>query len=70
METLKHLACTVGWVARLCYSLLFLGKGNPNFPWEKSHLDNKIVKKKKVIKEEVKAPVIIALRNSRTTKVH
>ena len=26
METLKHTACTVGWVARLCYSWLSPGK--------------------------------------------
>ena len=26
METLKHPACTVGWVARLCRSWLFPGK--------------------------------------------
>ena len=26
METLKHPACTVGWVARLCRSCLFQGK--------------------------------------------
>ena len=27
--------------------LAFPGKGNPNFPWEKSHWDNTCVKKKK-----------------------
>ena len=27
METLKHRACTVGWVARICRSWLSLGKG-------------------------------------------
>ena len=26
--------------------LAFPGEGNPNFPWEKSHLDNTVVKKK------------------------
>ena len=30
METLKHTACTVGWVARLCRSWLSPGKSNPN----------------------------------------
>ena len=37
METLKHSACTVGWVARLCHSWLSLGRAtritlgrNPN----------------------------------------
>ena len=48
METLKHLACTLIWVARLCRSWLFPGKRNPNFPLEKSHWDNKVVRKKKV----------------------
>ena len=28
-ETLKHPACTVGWVARLCRSWLSLGKATP-----------------------------------------
>ena len=28
--------------------LAFPGEGNPNFPWEKSHWDNKVVKKNKV----------------------
>ena len=35
METLKHSACTVGWVARLCRSWLSPGGGgecDPNFP--------------------------------------
>ena len=31
METLKHTACTAGWVARLCYSWLSQWKSNPNF---------------------------------------
>ena len=39
METLKHLACTVGWVAQLS-QLAFRGQSNPNFPWEKSQWDN------------------------------
>ena len=43
METLKHPACTLGWVAQLCRSWLFPGEGNPNFPWEKSHWDNTVV---------------------------
>ena len=32
MEPLKHPACTVGWVARLCRSWLSPGESNPNFP--------------------------------------
>ena len=48
MEPLKHPACTLGWVARLS-QLAFPGEGNPNFPWEKSHWDNTIIKKKKKI---------------------
>ena len=36
METLRHPACSTGWVARLCCSWLSPGKSNPNFPWEKS----------------------------------
>ena len=40
METLKHSACTVGWVARLCRSWLSPGKSKPLFPWEKSQRDN------------------------------
>ena len=46
IETLKHQACTVGWVARLCRSWLSPRKSNPNFPWEKSHWDNTVVKSK------------------------
>ena len=42
MGTLKHPACTVGWVVRLL-QLAFPREGNPNFPWEKSHLDNAVV---------------------------
>ena len=42
METVKHPACTVGWVARLL-QLAFSGESNPNFPWEKSHWDNTVV---------------------------
>ena len=44
METIKHPACTVGQTARLCRSWLSPGKSNPNFPWEKSHWDNTVVK--------------------------
>ena len=47
METLKHPACTEGWVARLCDSWFSPRKSNPNFPWEKSHWDNTVVVKKK-----------------------
>ena len=43
METLKHPACTVGWVPRLS-QLAFPGEGSPIFPWEKSHWDNTVVK--------------------------
>ena len=32
METLKHQACTVGWVAQLCRSWLSSGKKQPEFP--------------------------------------
>ena len=39
------MACTLGWVAWLS-QLAFRGKNNPNFPWEKSHLDNTVVKSK------------------------
>ena len=44
MKTLKHPACNVGWIARLCHSWLSPGDGNPNFPWEISHWDNTVVK--------------------------
>ena len=40
-KKLKHPACTIGWVARLCHSWLSPG----NFLWEKSHWNNKVVKK-------------------------
>ena len=46
MEILKHPACTIGWAVRLCRSWLSLGKGNSNFPWERSHWDNTVIKKK------------------------
>ena len=41
-ETLKHPACIVGWVARLCCSWLSPGKSNPTFPLEKSQRDNTV----------------------------
>ena len=44
IETLKHPACTVGWVARLCRSWLSPGKVNPNFQLEKFHWENTVVK--------------------------
>ena len=50
METLKHPACTVGWVARLCRSWLSPLEGNPNFPWEKSHWDNTVLKVQSKVK--------------------
>ena len=50
METLKHPARTLGWVARLCCSLLTSGKATRIMPWEKSHWDNTVVKSK--VKEE------------------
>ena len=45
METLKHPAWTLGWVARLS-QLAFLRESNLNFPWGKSQCDNTIVNKK------------------------
>ena len=48
METLKHPACTLCWIALLCRSWLSPGEGNPNFPWEKSHWENVVVKSKKI----------------------
>ena len=45
-ETLKHPACTVGWVARPCRSRLSPGR-QPEFTLGKSHRDNTVVKKKK-----------------------
>ena len=44
METLKHYACTVGWVVRLSRSWLSLKESNPNFPWKKSQKDNTVIK--------------------------
>ena len=48
VETLKHLAGTIGWVAQLS-QVAFPGEGNLNFPWEKSHWDNTVVKKEKTV---------------------
>ena len=31
--------------------LAFPGEGNPNFPWEKSHWDDTVVTKKKLLKK-------------------
>ena len=45
METLKHPACTIGWVARL----LQLWKA-ANFPWEKSQWDSSVEAKNNKIK--------------------
>ena len=47
METLKHPACTLGWVSRHCSSWLSPGKGDPNFPWKKSHWDKTVINSKK-----------------------
>ena len=33
MKTLKHPACTVGWVGRLCHSWLFPGNATRIFYW-------------------------------------
>ena len=44
METLKHPACTIGWIARLS-QLAFPKERNLNFSWEKSHWDNAMDKK-------------------------
>ena len=50
METLKHPARTVGWVAQLCCSWLFPREGSLDFPWEKFHWDNTVVKGKVKVK--------------------
>ena len=42
VETLEHPAYTIGWVVRLS-QLTFPGESNLNFPWEKSHWDNRVV---------------------------
>ena len=44
METLKHLARTVGWVVRLCRSWLFR-ESNPNSPWKESQWANTVINK-------------------------
>ena len=43
-EALKHPACAVGWGlgSAILSQLAFPGEGNPNFPWEKSHLDSTV----------------------------
>ena len=46
METLKHLACTVGWVARLCRSWLSPGKAT-RFPMGEIPMGGYSCKKKK-----------------------
>ena len=51
METLKHPACTIAWVAWLS-QLAFPREGNLNFPWEKSHWNNTDVEKKKLKKKK------------------
>ena len=43
-ETLKHPDCTVSWAGRLL-QLAFPKESNPNFPQEKSHQDNTVVKR-------------------------
>ena len=45
IETLKHPACTVGWVARLCRSWLSLEKATRIYHGKKSHWGNTVVKK-------------------------
>ena len=47
METCKHPACTVGWVAQLL-QLAFPGKSNLYCPWEKSQWDNRVYNTKKL----------------------
>ena len=55
METLKHPACTVGWVARLCRSWLSPGKAKPEFPIGEIPLGQYCCKKKKkYLKKKVK----------------
>ena len=49
METLKHQAYTVGWVAH-SVAAGFPREGNPNFPWEKFHWDNTFVNSKVKVK--------------------
>ena len=47
METPKHPACTVS-SATLSQLAFPGGKSNPNFPWEKTHWDNTVVKNKNI----------------------
>ena len=44
METLKHPAYTLGLGSAPLSQMAFPGESNPNFPWEKSHWDNTVVK--------------------------
>ena len=60
METLKHPACTAGWVARLCRRWF-----SPNVLWEKSHRDNTAVKSK--VKKTAKQTIIIIIMAARKT---
>ena len=53
IKTLKHRACTIGWVARLCRSWLS-PEENPNFQWEKSQNDNTVVKEEEEEEEKEK----------------
>ena len=46
LDTLKHPACTAGWVARLS-QLAFPGEGNPSLKWEISHWDYTVIKSEK-----------------------
>ena len=46
METLKHPACTTGWVPQLCG--LSLGERQPRFPMEEIQLGQHSCKKKKI----------------------
>ena len=68
-ETLKHPAHTVGWVARLL-QLAFPGESNLNFPWEKSHWDNIVVKKKErsINKSETKLTASVVERDQNIQK--
>ena len=50
LETLKHPACTINLVVRVS-QLAFPGESNPDFLWwEKSHVDNMVVKSKSKVK--------------------
>ena len=52
IETPKHPAYTIGWVVWPS-QLAFPREGNPTFPWEKSHLDNTVVKGEKNHQKQV-----------------